>query len=103
MAETRVSGNAWVYDNAWVYGNARVSGNAWVYDTRHVLVIGPVGSRDDFTTFFKTACGVSVRCGCFCGGIEDFLNSVETTHGESRYGKVYRLAAEMAKIQILGE
>ena len=29
--DARVCGNAWVYDNAWVYGDARVCGNAWVY------------------------------------------------------------------------
>ena len=28
--DARVSGNAWVYDNAEVYGDARVSGNAEV-------------------------------------------------------------------------
>ena len=29
--EARISGNAWVYDDAWVSGDARVYGNAWVY------------------------------------------------------------------------
>lgn len=92
--DARVSGNACVYGNAYVYGNARVS------DEQHILVIGPVGSRNDFTTFFKTNRGISVKCGCFQGDLNDFLSSVERTHGDSCHGKVYRLAAEMAKVQI---
>lgn len=48
--DARVSGNVWVFGDARVSDNAKVFGDASVSDTRHVLVIGPVGSRDDFTT-----------------------------------------------------
>ena len=38
--------------NAWVYGDARVSGNAWVSGNADYLLIGRIGSRFGFTTFF---------------------------------------------------
>lgn len=100
-------GDAWVYGNAKVYGNARVSGNAWVYgnaevfNTRHFFVQGPIGSRDGYVTFYRTKDDtVEVRCGCFSGSLQEFVNQVEETHGGSRYEKEYKLAAELAKVCI---
>ena len=117
--DARVFGNAWVYsdarvsENAWVYGDARVSGdarvfdNAWVYgnaevfNTRHFFVQGPIGSRDGYVTFYRTKDDtVEVRCGCFSGSLQEFVNQVEETHGGSRYEKEYKLAAELAKVCI---
>ena len=117
--DARVFGNAWDYgdarvsENAWVYGDARVSGdarvfdNAWVYgnaevfNTRHFFVQGPIGSRDGYVTFYRTKDDtVEVRCGCFSGSLQEFVNQVEETHGGSRYEKEYKLAAELAKVCI---
>ena len=105
--EVQVAGNAWVYGNAKVYGDARVSGNAWVYgnaevfNTRHFFVQGPIGSRDGYVTFYRTKDDtVEVRCGCFSGSLQEFVNQVEETHGGSRYEKEYKLAAELAKVCI---
>ena len=111
--EARVSGNAWAYGevqvagNAWIYGDARVFGNAWVYgnaevfNTRHFFVQGPIGSRDGYVTFYRTKDDtVEVRCGCFSGSLQEFVNQVEETHGGSRYEKEYKLAAELAKVCI---
>ena len=105
--DARVSDNAWVYGNAKVYGDARVSGNAWVYgnaevfNTRHFFVQGPIGSRDGYVTFYRTKDDtVEVRCGCFSGSLQEFVNQVEETHGGSRYEKEYKLAAELAKVCI---
>ena len=103
----RVSDNARVFGNAWVYGDARVSGNAWAYgnaevfNTRHFFVQGPIGSRDGYVTFYRTKDDtVEVRCGCFSGSLQEFVNQVEETHGGSRYEKEYKLAAELAKVCI---
>ena len=103
----KVSGDARVFGNAWVYGDARVSGNAWVYgnaevfNTRHFFVQGPIGSRDGYVTFYRTKDDtVEVRCGCFSGSLQEFVNQVEETHGGSRYEKEYKLAAELAKVCI---
>lgn len=100
-------GDAWVYGNAKVSGDARVSGNAWVYgnaevfNTRHFFVQGPIGSRDGYVTFYRTKDDtVEVRCGCFSGSLQEFVNQVEETHGGSRYEKEYKLAAELAKVCI---
>ncbi len=105
--DARVSENAWVYGNAKVYGDARVSGNAWVYgnaevfNTRHFFVQGPIGSRDGYVTFYRTKDDtVEVRCGCFSGSLQKFVDRVEETHGGSRYEKEYKLAAELAKVCI---
>ena len=89
--------------NAWVYGNAKVYGNAWVSGNADYLVIGPIGSRNDITTFFKTANNdIKVSCGCFTGNIEEFLEKVNETHGNNNYAKEYKTAVEIAKIHIFG-
>ena len=104
---TKVSDNARVSGNAWFSGNANVSGNAWfsgnaeVFNTRHFFVQGPIGSRDGYVTFYRTKDDtVGVRCGCFSGSLQEFVNQVEETHGGSRYEKEYKLAAELAKVCI---
>lgn len=105
--EACVGGNAWVRDNAWVGGNAcvggnaRACGNAEIFSTSHILTIGAIGSRNDFTTFYRDKYNqISVNCGCFTGKIEEFLEAVTQTHGNSKHAQVYRAAAEVAKLQI---
>ena len=97
----KIYGNAEVWGNAKIYGNAEVWGNAKVFSISHVLVIGPIGSRNDFTTFFRDKDSeITVKCGCFLGKIDKFLEKVCETHGDSKYAIVYRTAAEIAKQQI---
>ena len=100
-------GNAWVfrnaevYDNARVYGNAEVCGDAEVFRMEHYLVIGPIGSRNAFTTFFRTKDRkIKVICGCFFGTIDEFLAKVKLTHGDSKHAKVYQVAVEVALAQL---
>ena len=86
---------------AWVWGNAEVWGNAKVFLASHVLVMGSVGSRNDFTTFFRDKDNeITVKCGCFLGKIDKFLEKVTQTHGNNKYALVYRAAVEVAKLQI---
>lgn len=97
-------GDAWVCGNAEVYGDARVCGNAWVYGDADYLLIGRIGSRFSFTTFFKNKDkGITVSCGCFLGTIAEFRAKVTDTHGNNKHAKIYNLAADMAELQILGE
>ena len=99
--DARVYGNAWVYGNARVYGDARVCGDAWVLQVNHLLVIGPIGSRNSFTTFFRDKDKtISVKCGCFFGKIDRFIEKVQETHGDNKYALVYRAVVEVAKAQI---
>ena len=96
-----VCGNAEVWGNAKVCGNAEVWGNAKVFSASHVLVIGAIGSRNDFTTFYRDKDNeITVKCGCFLGKIDRFLEKVTQTHGDSKYALVYRAAVEVAKLQI---
>ena len=96
-----VYGNAWVYGNAMVGGNAEVYGDSYVYKPEHILVIGPIGSWNGYTTFTRNKAGeIKVKCGCFFGDIPEFLDEVEKTHGDSKYGNVYRLAVQVALEQI---
>lgn len=84
--------------DARVYGDAEVSGNA------DYLLIGRIGSRFSFTTFFKNKDkGITVSCGCFLGTIAEFRAKVTDTHGNNKHAKIYNLAADMAELQILGE
>ena len=87
--------------NAWVYDNAEVCGNAEVYGDAHYLVVGPIGSRGGFTTFFRSKkLEICVACGCFRGNIEAFAEKVKETHGENEHAKRYMAAIEMAKVCI---
>lgn len=96
-----VCGDAKVWGNAEVCGDAEVWGNAEVFSASHVLVIGAIGSRDDFTTFFRDKDNeITVKCGCFLGKIDKFLEKVTQTHGDSKYALVYRAAVEVARLQI---
>ena len=110
----QVYGNAWVYGNAKVYGDAWVCGNAWVHGDAKVygdaliskindiLCVANIGSRNDTTTFFKTKDNkIGVKCGRFTGTIDDFLEAVNETHGENKHAKAYKLACELARVQIL--
>ena len=101
------SGNAWVSGDAQVYGDARVSGDAQVYgDARvfkmsHYLIVGPIGSRNDFTTFFRTKhLKIDVKCGCFRGDTDKFFEAVEKTHGNNKHARAYKAAIALAKLQI---
>ena len=108
--DARVYGDAWVCGNARVYGDAevcgdaRVCGDAEVYGNADYLLIGRIGSRFSFTTFFKNKDkGITVSCGCFLGTIAEFRAKVTDTHGNNKHAKMYNLAADMAELQILGE
>ena len=111
--DARIYGNAGIYGNAEVWGNAEVCGNAEVWDNariwdnaevfrmEHYLVTGPIGSRNAFTTFFRTKDGrITVVCGCFFGTIDEFLAKVKQTHGNSKHAKVYQAAVEVALAQL---
>ena len=66
-----------------------------------MLTIGAIGSRNDFTTFYRDKDNeITVKCGCFHGKIHEFLEKVAQTHGDSKYALIYRAAAEAAKLQI---
>ena len=94
-------GNAWVSDDAQVYGNARVCENAKIEKITDYFSVGPIGSRNDVTTFFRCADkSIKVKCGRFRGTLAEFTEKADESHGDSKHGQVYKLAIELAKKQL---
>lgn len=107
-----VFGTAQVFDDARVMGRAEIAGcsivkggaivggdtgllfNAIIASTHDYLIIGPMGSRTRYTTFYRAESGICVRCGLFNGEIESFKNEVKRTHGDNEYAKEYMDAIE---------
>lgn len=82
-------------------GNAWVSGDAMVFKMSHYLVVGPLGSRDDFTTFFRTKhLTIGVKCGCFKGDTDEFFRAVEKTHRKNKHAQAYKAAIALAESRI---
>lgn len=109
-------GTCWVYgsakicdlavvrDSARVYNSAVVCGEAEVTKATDVFTVAPLGSRNDTTTFYKAKDGkIFVKCGCTNTDIDTWLKMVQAVHGDNKHAKAYKLAANIAKLQILGE
>ena len=93
-------GNAWVYGNAEVCGDALVCGDARVYDNADYATAKGFGSCFRTTTFFRLKNGrVGVKCGCFCGTLEEFRKKVMETHGESKTAEEYLMLANLMEFK----
>jgi uncharacterized protein YjbI with pentapeptide repeats len=55
---------------------------------------GPIGSRNDNLLALQTEGGLLFQTGCFFGTKEELLAAVESTHGDSKYGRDYKLAVD---------
>ena len=98
FGDAQVSGDAWVFGDAQVYGNARVFGDARVYGNADHIVIGPIGSRNAYTTFYRRADGETmVVCGCFHDSLIAFEERVAEVHGDNQHGKMYMAAIEFVR------
>lgn len=96
----QVSGDAWVCGDAQVYGDAWVCGNAWVQNCRDYSATSCFGSENRTTTFFRTKDGgISVRCGCFYGTLNEFREKVKERHGDSRTAKEYLMLADLMEFR----
>ena len=90
-----VYGYASVRENAKVFGKAVLNNNIMVGKNAHIsyrrdtLSIGPIGSRNAYTTFYKTVEGIYVCCGCFNGSLEEFEQRVNDKYGEDEILQVY--------------
>ena len=78
-----VKGNA-IIRNTEITGNNRIGSCASIEREDDVICIGPIGSRNDYTTFYKTKDnGIWVRCGCFNNSINAFEKEVKKTHKDN--------------------
>ena len=87
----------------WIEKESNLSqyGNAWVYGNADYLVIGPIGSRKEYTTFYRRNDGVTmVVCGCFHDTIDAFEEQVVRTHGVNEHAKAYQAAVQFVKAVI---
>ena len=64
-----------------------------------VLMVGPIGSRNGYTTIYNTNKGVFVTCGCFRGTLDEFTKKVEETHGDNNHARDYKALVEFAKVK----
>ena len=64
-----------------------------------VLMVGPIGSRNGYTTIYHTDKGVFVTCGCFRGTLDEFAKKVEETHGDNNHARDYKALVEFAKVK----
>ena len=61
--------------------NANIGNYGCIRSSNDYLVVGPIGSRDDFTTFYLTKdYEIMVSCGCFNDTIDKFEMRVKETH-----------------------
>ncbi len=95
-----MSGNAQARQVAEVYGDAAVRGHASIDRTTDHLTIGPIGSRNRVTTFYREGDGIGVACGCFTGTLDEFRKRVVMTHGDNQHARDYLAAADFAKIKL---
>src|SRR5450830_1466611 len=70
---------------------------------RPVLTIGPLGSRCDYLTIYRTDKGLRVKAGCFFGSDTDFEKAVAETHGTSKHATDYAAAIAFARIALKEE
>lgn len=75
-----IESNAIVDYDSVVAGNASIRQSAVITKTRDILTIGPIGSRDGYTTFYKSPVGIMVACGCFNDTLDAFYRAVLDTH-----------------------
>ena len=68
-------------------------------ETSDVLIVGPLGSRSDYTTIYHTDKGVFVQCGCFRGALDGFVTEVKETHKGNKHEKDYLAMVEFVKVK----
>ena len=67
--------------------------------TSDVLCVGPVGSRNGYTTIFHTDKGIFVQCGCFRGTLDEFEAKVKETHQGNQHERDYLALFQFAKVK----
>ena len=71
-------------------GDANLGGAYKITSVDDILLIGPIGSRADYTHIYRTDKGVYVKCGCFFGTVDEFASKVKDTHGDNKFANQYR-------------
>ena len=64
-----------------------------------ILIVGLIGSRNDYTTIFHTDKGIFVQCGCFRGTLDEFEAKVKETHQGNQHERDYLALIQFAKVK----
>ena len=74
---TKIYGNARVLNNANVRGNTTLANNAYITDTNDCITMGPIGSMDNYITFYLTEDkNIMVKIDYFNCTIEEFIKII---------------------------
>lgn len=93
-----IGDNVTVSGCAVIAGNAFICGEVTISNTNDVLVLGPIGSRNAYTTFIKQPDRIFVRCECFFGNIKEFEVKVSTRYNDYNINySAYMAAIEYAE------
>ena len=97
-----IRGNAIVRGAVWINGNITIGNNAIIKSDRDYLLIGPVGSKDTYITFYNTRTGIWVHHEYFNAPIDDVEQGIKGDHESNQYVREYMAAIECAKIRLEG-
>ena len=95
-----VDSTAYVGPDAYVSGNARVSGDARVSVAQDYLLIGPIGSEDQFVTLARTETGHTLTIGCWEDHTVDEL-AAEVQRRAPLHAAEYAAAEVLIRARIL--
>ena len=99
-----IKGNAQVSIFGTLDGHHKIGDDAYVIGPEDVLSVGPIGTRNDITTFYRNDVGdIRVICGCFQGTLKEFETRVKTKYEWTdnhyrRFRKEYLAAIKLAKV-----
>ena len=91
----KVRDNAKIQNYANLKGNAKIGGNTEINEPKDYIVMGPIGSRNDYLTICKNG---DICTGCFSGSNKEFRQQAIKTHGiNSLYYQEYKKAVGFAR------
>lgn len=94
-----VSDDAVVCGDVSIHHLSQILSNAEVrYNADYVVFHGFGPSSRSITAFRTKDNSVKIKCGCFLGGLDEFVAKVDSKYGDTFYGRVYKALAEVIKI-----
>lgn len=80
-----ISNYAEICGTAEICGYARIERHTIINKCSDFFVAGPIGSRDDYTTFYRNTDGIIMAStGCFGGTLDEFKNAVKEKHKSNK-------------------
>lgn len=97
----KVDGNSKIFGIVSLCGTAVIPDLAVIKSDSDYMCLGPIGSRDDFLTAFRsTKKSIMVATGCFIGTIDQFKKQLSQEHGDNFYANQYLRAIELIQYSL---